>query len=181
MSITETLEPQTTKPIQKKKGSTFELLPLDDLPDPMAALRRIAKHIRKSDWEEVRGVAGNLSYIELAHMLSLLSGFKFVAMNTITQTYYGVGGFLQLRPGVIEGWILGTDRFNQAYIPLTRAIRRDIIPGIKAGGAHRLECKSISTHTEAHRWLEMMGAKCEGTHEGYGINGEDFKTFAWRF
>lgn len=181
MSAVEIVREASSLPAPKKKVTSFEIVPFGDLKDPIKALRQITRHLRKSDMDEVRGIAGSMDYKDLAYLIAGIPGFKFVAMNPILQTYYGVGGFTAVRMGVFEGWILGTNNFQKAYIPLTRAIKRDIIPAIIAGGAHRLECKSVATHEEAHKWLEVMGAKYEGTHYGYGMNGEDFKTYAWRF
>ena len=88
-------------------------------------------------------------------------------------------GCKPLWPGVWSMWLFATDRFPEIGLPMTKMIVRHIVPMLFANGAHRLECRSMEGHVEAHRWLEALGAKREGTLRRYGRGGQDFHVYVW--
>lgn len=80
-------------------------------------------------------------------------------------------------PGVWSGWMMATDRFGEVGKPLTKWIRRVMLPAIAKAGCHRAEARSESTHHAAHRWMEMLGAKPESVLRQYGRQKQDFILF----
>lgn len=76
-------------------------------------------------------------------------------------------------------WLFATDDFNQIGISVTRLIVRTIIPMMVDAGAHRLEARSMEGHTDAQRWLKVIGAKREATLRAFGRDGQDFHVYAW--
>ena len=62
---------------------------------------------------------------------------------------------------------------------MTKLIVRHIVPMLWEVGAHRLEARSMEGHHDAQRWLEVIGARREGTLKGYGREGQDFHVYAW--
>lgn len=88
-------------------------------------------------------------------------------------------GCMSMWPGVWSMWFFATDNVGEIGLPVTRLIKRSILPMLWEGGAHRLECRSMDGHTEAQEWLETLGAKREGTLKCYGRDGEDFHVYAW--
>lgn len=84
-------------------------------------------------------------------------------------------------PGVWSVGMFATDDFPRIGLPLTRWVRRRMIPAIVQQGIHRGECRSMEGHEAAHRWLETLGAKREGELKGYGKGGETFFTYTWEF
>lgn len=81
--------------------------------------------------------------------------------------------------GVWSMWLFATDDFGRIGISMTKLIVRTIVPMLFEAGAHRLEARSMEGHDDAQRWLEMIGAKREGTCSGYGRDGQDFHTYTW--
>lgn len=90
-----------------------------------------------------------------------------------------VYGHLPLWPGVWSMWLVATDNFRSIGKSMTRQVRDVILPALFGAGAHRLECRSMEGHSDAHRWLELLGARREATHRGYGRGGEDFHLYVW--
>lgn len=52
-----------------------------------------------------------------------------------------------------------------------------MIDYLKQHGGHRLECKSLITHKEAHGFLRMMGFSAECILDQYGRHREDYILF----
>ena len=93
-----------------------------------------------------------------------------------------VVGATELWPGMWSVGMFATDDFPKIGLGLTRFVKRRMIPLIVQQGIRRGECKSIEGHTEAHRWLEVLGARRDGAAlRGYGKGGEPFYTYAWEF
>ena len=81
--------------------------------------------------------------------------------------------------GVWSMWLFATDEFPQIGISVTRLVVHSIIPMMIGAGAHRLEARSMEGHTDAQRWLEVIGAKREGTLKGFGRDRQDFHVYTW--
>lgn len=146
-------------------------------------VRTVCRNLREPDIDEVRGIMGVFNPELLAQqIIHGISGLKWIGyrLEGGEKIMCGVGGFTFLRHGVAEGWVIGTQDFPKVYRTLTKFIIRDILPKLEGVNIHRLQCQSITTHTEAHDWLEMMGAVNEGVLYGYGANREDFYSFSWR-
>ena len=88
-------------------------------------------------------------------------------------------GCAPLWPGVWSMWLFATDKFGDIGISMTRLVTKAIVPMMIEAGAHRLEARSMEGHTDAQRWLEVIGARREGTLARYGRNKEDFHVYAW--
>jgi hypothetical protein len=88
-------------------------------------------------------------------------------------------GCAPMWPGVWSMWLMATDNFPQIGFRVTRLITRSIVPMLFAAGAHRLEARSMEGHTDAQEWLEVIGAKREATHKGFGRDGQDFHVYVW--
>lgn len=82
--------------------------------------------------------------------------------------------------GVWSMWLFATDKFPQIGISVTRLVVRTIVPMMIDAGAHRLEARSMEGHTDAQRWLEVIGAKREGGPlRGFGRDRQDFHVYTW--
>lgn len=89
-------------------------------------------------------------------------------------------GCAPLWPGVWSMWLFATDDFHQIGIYVTRLVVKSIVPMMFDAGAHRLEARSMEGHTDAQRWLEVIGAQREGGPlRGYGRKGQDFHVYTW--
>jgi hypothetical protein len=91
----------------------------------------------------------------------------------------GIVGAAPKHPNTWQVFMYATDDFPLVGLCMTRFIVRAMIPALVAAGARRAECYSIEGHTEAHRWLELLGATREATLREYGRGGEDFHVYRW--
>lgn len=90
-----------------------------------------------------------------------------------------IGGLIQHRPNVATLLFFATDAFPAVALGLTRFITRRLFPEVKAVGTHRIECVSHAEHTDAHRWIELLGLRREAEFKRFGRSGETFLQFAW--
>ena len=90
-----------------------------------------------------------------------------------------VFGCRPMWPGVWSMWFFATDEIDNIGLAVTKVIKNGIVPMLFAEGAHRLECRSMKGHTEAQRWLTVLGAKREGRLKAFGRGREDFYTYVW--
>ena len=70
--------------------------------------------------------------------------------------------------------LFGTDKITRAIPAITRFIFVRMIPDALSCGVRRFEARSITTHAQAHRWLEACGAVNDGLLPEFGKHGEDF-------
>jgi hypothetical protein len=89
-------------------------------------------------------------------------------------------GLTPHRPGVWTIWGFSTDRWPEVIKPVSRFIRKVIVPSILGPLAHRVECVTIAEKIAGHKWLKWIGAEHEATLRGYGRNREDYFLFTWR-
>lgn len=144
----------------------------------------VARHMRAIDRQEIMatrwclgGQAENAEQVakdcagsgEFAWVFETLDGFPAVAIGAVPRW-----------PGVWSVWCFGTDDFKHIGRHLTKWVRRVMIPALEAVGCHRAECASLSTHTQAHAWLEALGAVKETVLWQYGRAGEDFYLYVWQ-
>lgn len=104
-------------------------------------------------------------------------GVKWTIMDD-ERTPIAIGGFVPLRPGVLQDWMHSTplawDRHGRAVTRLCRRVMDELL----RTDAHRLQCVSLRSRTAAHRWYGALGLELEGTLCGYGTNGEDALIFS---
>lgn len=148
---------------------------LSDLNEP--ALAYVARHMRAADRDEIFATRWGDDPNDLVQ--AALRGGSFAWVASLDRPIAALGA-IPMWNGVWSVWMFATDDFRRIRFGLTRFVVRDMIPALRAGGAHRAECRSLATHTEAHRWLEMLGATREATLRGYGRAGEDFELYVWR-
>jgi hypothetical protein len=88
-------------------------------------------------------------------------------------------GAVQMWPRFWSVFCLATDKIKQIGLPLSWFAAKIMIPAIREAGVNRGEAVSLSTHHEAHRWMEALGGTREAVLKGYGKNGEDFVVYRW--
>lgn len=160
-------------------------------------MRRTNLKISEATPETVRHVALNMrtrDYVEFS-AVSFLEGREALADNLVErfgnspEIHVGftaddepacVGGTIMTRPNVISLLFFATDRFPEIGLPITRYIRKQLLPRLIEAGVHRIEAVSISNYSETHAWLETIGLSREtGPLYGYGKDGETYLQFAW--
>lgn len=90
-----------------------------------------------------------------------------------------VGGYQRLRPGVFQDWMVSTPKAweRPIWFGVTRHARR-IMDAMLENGAHRLQCISLASRIEAHKWYSVLGFDSGVPLRGYGANGEDMLMFS---
>lgn len=137
----------------------------------------VALGLRADDAAEIYATRWSDNPVELARSCVYAGEFAWVAG---LDSPIAVIGAQPVWPGVWNVFMFATDEFDKIAFPLTKFVRRTIIPSLREAGAHRAECRSAMSHTKAHRWLEALGATREGVMREYGSNKEDFALYVWR-
>jgi hypothetical protein len=146
-------------------------------PLTLEAALHVALRVRESDAEEIFATRYDESRESLAISATTRGPMAWAAGRDGAPI--ACLGAIELWPGVWEAWMFATDDFHYIGKPLTRFIRRGMIPALKGLGAHRVQAHSIEGHTVAHKWLESLGAKFERPVPRMGRNGEDFRVYRW--
>lgn len=141
-----------------------------------SAALEVAEKMREADKREIYAMRWNESPAEVARDCALAGSFAWIA--GLERPIAAIGA-TPLHPGVWSAWCFGTDEFPQIGYRLTRFVQRVMMPALVECGAHRAEAWSIEGHTEAQRWLELLGARRECTRQGFGKHGQDFHCYAW--
>src|SRR5262245_16355390 len=139
----------------------------------MPTLLHILARLRLDDRREVFGLKWTDSEELVAQEIIDNGPPSFVINASDGEPVYAVG-LIPTRPGVWACWGFGTDRWSEVATTVTRLLRKSVIPGLIASGAHRVEAVSIIDKVAAHRWLKHIGAREEATLLGYGRNGETY-------
>lgn len=137
----------------------------------------IAKRMRALDREEIFATRWDESEESLCADAVAVPGMSFIVSKN-GEPVCALGGVPE-HPGCWSVWMFATDKWNSVALTATKFVKRWLIPAIENTGANRAECKSISTHSVAHKWLDSLGATRESVLERYGKNGEDFYIFRW--
>jgi len=140
-------------------------------------VRYIVDRMRERDRQELFALRWDDSAEDLAEAVMSWGEFSWVA-GLGNEPIAAIGATL-IHPGNWQVWAFGTDRWPEIALSLTRHVRRVMTPALLESGMLRSECKTLDIHTNAHRWLEVLGAEKESENPNYGRNGETFFTYVW--
>lgn len=89
------------------------------------------------------------------------------------------GGVMEVGPGVVSGWMVGTQEgWCQNWRAITKGTRR-FHDALLASGVRRIELVALQSRQEACRWYEKgLKMQAEGVRRMYGKNGEDAVAYA---
>jgi hypothetical protein len=88
--------------------------------------------------------------------------------------------FVELRPGVWEVWMCGTEDFKSVAFDLARWCRKEANDILTVCKGHRLQATSRADYEEAHKLIRALGGKAEGAPlRKFGKGGEDYQMFVW--
>lgn len=148
---------------------------LHDQPD---ALLYVARNMREWDRREIFATRHDDDPLALAEDALSFGRIAWVAgLGAVPIAAFGCAPMWR---GVWSLWLFATDDFPRIGISVTRLVTRTIVPMMIESGAHRLEARSMEGHTDAQRWLEVIGAKREGGPlKGFGRDGQDFHIYTW--
>lgn len=90
-----------------------------------------------------------------------------------------IAGFDMLRPGVWQDWLLSVpEAWSEAHWRAVSRRARRVMDAMLRSEAHRLQCVSLASRVQAHRWYRVLGLELEGTLRAYGANGENALMFS---
>lgn len=89
-----------------------------------------------------------------------------------------VAGFTELRPGVWQDWMFSTPSAWDPHWWTTTKQSRRVMDAMLRTVAHRLQCVSLASRIQAHKWYSALKLEREGVLRGYGANGEDAIMFS---
>lgn len=138
----------------------------------------VAVNMREKDREEIFATRWDDDPESVAKSLVALDPIGFVVTADDGEPI-SVFGVHEMWPGVFSVFMFATDRWNEVSFSVTKFVMRHMIPSVMSGNFVRAECKSLSTHEQAHKWLEMLGAYKESESPCFGKNGESFFTYSW--
>lgn len=137
----------------------------------------VASTMRESDRAEIYATRFADDPFDVAAQCNE-SQYKFVYRNA-ENALVAAFGVAHLWPHVWSVWLFANDLWDERTgKAIVRFTRRRIQQDIKDHAARRLECRSLSTHADAHRFIEAIGLRRESVLPRYGRDGEDFIVFA---
>lgn len=142
------------------------------------AVGHVARNMRQRDKDEIYATRWSDDPDALAKAVVSCDPFALVACSDDKEPVC-VFGVHEMWPGVFSVFMFATDRWDEVSLSVTKHALRIMIPCVMSEGFVRAECRSLSTHTQAHEWLELLGASKESEHACYGKNGETFFTYCW--
>lgn len=145
------------------------------------AVMFVVNNMREKDQEEIYALRTEKQQMVIANEVLYASehgGIAFVAHNEAGVPVCVFGG-LEKWQNVWDMFMFATDDFDDVAVEVTRFIKKRLIGMILKTGAHRAECMSLATHSQAHAWLKYFGFERESVAKMYGKNGEDFYCFSW--
>lgn len=114
-----------------------------------AEVRYVARHLRPQSREELGGYD--------PQDVARLPGFRWVAYAADAPA--AIIGAYPEKAGVWAAYGFGTVAYGAIIRPVTKAIRRVMLPAVWMAGARRIVCRSHPEHEKTHAWLKMMGAR----------------------
>lgn len=136
----------------------------------------VAHHMRENDRLEINATRWDESPWRFAADCANLPGISYCAL--LDGEPVVIGGVALHQPGLGQAWMVGTDKFAQVAVSLTR-FSRDVITRMLRddSGINRIQAFSAAFHEESHKWLKAVGLNAITPLPQYGKGGEDFLIF----
>jgi len=144
---------------------------------PFADMLEIAQNLRGCDREEIFATRFGEDPEQLARDTVNSGAFRWGAY--LDGKPVAAIGAVPRWPKVWSMWAYGTDDWDKVALTLTKHGRKFILPALLNSGFIRADAMSLATHTQAHRWMELLGARPEKTLDNYGKNGQTFVSYVW--
>lgn len=147
--------------------------PLEWLP-----LEFLCFNMRSIDAEEIYDNLPSDNPLELAAMLHhgvAKNGCGWIAR--LNGRPAGCIGVTESHPGCWQLFSFGTTDYRRVAVFFKSKLDKMVGFG-RERGMHRLECRSLLSHVEAHRYIGLLELKLEATLHKYGRKGQDYLLFA---
>jgi hypothetical protein len=139
----------------------------------------LARRMRQDERDQFAAMVGS-AYNPNAAAIAFIStpGMQFVLLGD-DGLPVAAGGMEPSRPGVLDGWMIGTeDGWARHWRSITKTVRRIHDQALEAG-EHRIQIIATAARTAAHDWYERgLGMRQEGVLRGYCADGSDAVMYA---
>lgn len=140
----------------------------------------LARNMRPDEIEQDLAVTGAAEYDPQQAILrmAMVAGPKVLVLADNVPVV--AGGFWQVRPGVWEGWQLGTMAgWSAHWRTITKVTRRLNDEWLARPDVHRLQLYGLAGREKTFEWYERsLGYRREATLSRYCANGADAVLFA---
>lgn len=140
----------------------------------------LARNMRPDEIAQDLAMTGMAEYDPEQATLKMASvyGPKFLIL--VDNVPAVAGGFWQVRPGVWEGWQLGTmDGWERCWRSISKITRRLNDEWLARPDVHRLQLYGQAGRDKTFEWYERsLGYTREATLRGYCANGDDAVLFS---
>ena len=141
------------------------------------SIRYVIEHLREMDRIEMAATSPTMDPWDITRSIMLGAHMVFVAKhNDVPASCWGL---MPMWQGVGFAFCFGTDDWGSVLLPMTRHVRRFMLPLLLDTGFHRIETRSLAARQDVGRWLEIFGAEAEAVMRGSGARGEDFILYRW--
>ncbi len=140
-------------------------------------IEHVTRHMREPDRIEIFATRWDDDPVSYAAALFPLNGFVWCAVRDGVPC--ALWGAVPVWPHNWSAFAFGTDDWPRVVLTMTKHIRGVMLPALIRAKAHRVSAATHSAHTEAHRWLESLGALREHDMPYYGKGGELFFNYVW--
>ena len=137
----------------------------------------ISRNMRPADADEILPLIWGHTPENLAALV--LAGGELIFVARHGSTPVAAFGAVEIKPSNWQVWAFATPQWPKVVLAVSKYLRRRIMPIVEGRGGNRAECWSLSTHTDAHRWIEMMGGEREATVSDYGPHRKTYHLYAW--
>jgi hypothetical protein len=145
------------------------------------AVEYLALNMRPQDREEVLGLMDHDNPLQLAaevtHQIRN-KGRGRIAWHRGRPA--ALMAFVEIRSGVWEVYMFGTEYFKSVAFELARWCRKEANDILTHCKGHRLQATSRADYHEAHKLIRALGGIAEGSPlRRYGKDGKDYQVFTW--
>lgn len=133
-------------------------------------------HMRESSRDEVVGLwEGSLR--EYARFLHEYSDMLWIGYADKAPT--AVMGARRVHGCVWGAFGFGTDEWRMMWREVLRFSMTEFADALRAEGATRVQTVVRADREDRIRWAKFLGATEESVLRKFGVNGEDYRMFAW--
>lgn len=148
-------------------------------PATPATVRQVAFNMRERDFEEFRA----LSFFDTREGVAEDLVRRYAILGTSFCVFHKdvpvcIGGDVEAWPNVVNLLFFATDDFAKVAIPVTRFVKRELLPRYDEAGVHRVQAIALAGGSDIGGWLQTLGLAPETYLHRYGKGGEDFMQFA---
>lgn len=149
------------------------------VPATLADFAFIAPQLRADEVEQFMAMTGAYVYDPdvAARTFSAITGPAWALVAGDGRPYL-LGGFQQVRPGVANVWLMGTEAgWATHWRTITKTVKR-VLRDMLEGAFHRIELVVLASRIQTMGWYSRLGFEREGVMKGWFANCSDAVAFS---